>query len=771
MVVGNNVWFSNPSTTVWNLTAESGVGSLRIGGNGYDRSIPSNAELLNWINRTQAMGAETILQVPQGGPEADYTLQTAINIAVGLVTYFNIEDHGNKPVKYWSIGNEPWLYYDQKYGPDAIAPIVEAYFKPIAAAMKEVDPTIKIFGPDFAYYIEPALNSLFGGANDISGLVPGKDYYYADGLSWHSYPQDETIKLSTTGVESFRQNMVKSAALVDKVNALHNRTGDDALQWALGEFNAKNGPLVHTWDNGQMFAGIYNFCMKYSATYCTTWSMFENGGNRQGTDYSFIDGNMTPRPTYRHMQMIAQNFWGEYADGTSTDDDLMVFGSTHGDSVSLMIVNRSDKPKSYTLSLSNSPASSDGLQLTIDADTSIVYSDIISGSATQTLVFGNDKILKIRYTIDHFTNQQAPTQSYVEQSGELPSMPLNFTTTAITYRNIDLSWNAGSPTEVLSGFLIERKKGSNGTYEFIGLVDASITTYSDTDVDSETEYYYRIQSYNSAGKSSYSTEVSATTLETPPQVAFNGPHTIPGRIQAEDFDDNEQGIAFNDIDAINEGGATYRNTGVDIEESTEGGYNIGFIEDGEWLEYTIDTITPGNYDLNIRIASNTTGTKGITVLINGRTRARFTPINTGGWQNWTTLTEDNVSITNDNGSVLRLAFTGNEFNINWIEFVEHVETNTDQEEHVPDQFQLFNNYPNPFNPSTNISYSLPTQTKVTLDVFNMIGTKVATIIESETKAAGTYTVTFNAENLSSGTYFYRLKTNEIELTNKMILIK
>ena len=56
-----------------------------------------------------------------------------------------------------------------------------------------------------------------------------------------------------------------------------------------------------------------DLCMKYEATYATTWSMFENSGNRKGTDFSFIDGkNMTPRPSYRHIEMIANNFEGYY---------------------------------------------------------------------------------------------------------------------------------------------------------------------------------------------------------------------------------------------------------------------------------------------------------------------------------------------------------------------------------------------------------------------------------------------------------------------------
>jgi len=772
MVVGNNVWFSNPSNQVWDLTAASGVGSLRIGGNGYDRNIPSNTELLNWVNRIQGMGAEPILQVPQGGPEADYSLQNAIDIAVGLVTFFNLESNGNiEPIKYWSIGNEPWLYYDRKYGENSIAPIVEAYFKPIAAAMKEVDPTIKIFGPDFAYYIEPAINALYGGTNDISGLIPGKDYYYSDGISWHSYPQDESIKLSTQGVEQFRQSIVKSKARVDFANNLNNRTGNDALEWGIGEFNAKNGPFVHTWDNGQMFAGIYNYCMKYSATYCTTWSMFENGGNRLGTDYSFIDGNMTPRPTYRHMQMIAHNFHGEYADGTTTDNDLLIFGSKWSDSVSVMIVNRSDKPKSYSLSLSTTKAGSEGIQLTIDADSIFSYSDIISGSATQTLVFGNDEIVKIQYTIDHFLNELPPSESKVVKTNKIPTAPSNIKADSIAFDFLSISWQKGAIEDTVSGYIVERKLSESSNFELLGI--SLDTSFTDTKVTFETDYTYRIQAYSTAGKSLFSSNFDITTSSPPARVPYNGPHLIPGKIEVENFDDNPGGIGYFDSDDINEGGA-YRNTGVDIENSSDtgGGYNIGYIESGEWLEFSLEDVTPGNYDINFRLASNAEGSGKIAkVLLNGNTLGQVSPTFTGGWQTWVTKTVSNVNVEEVEDPILRLQFTGQEFNVNWIEFVEHIGTYNNEEQLIPNEYKLFNNFPNPFNPSTLIKYSIPTNSEVTLEVFNMIGNKVATLLMDTPTSAGTHSIQFNASDLSSGAYFYRLKTNNILLTKKMLLIK
>lgn len=92
------------------------------------------------------------------------------------------------------------------------------------------------------------------------------------------------------------------------------------------------------------------------------------------------------------------------------------------------------------------------------------------------------------------------------------------------------------------------------------------------------------------------------------------------------------------------------------------------------------------------------------------------------------------------------------------------------EDGVPNSYKLGQNYPNPFNPTTNINYELAESGMVELEVFDMLGRKVADVV-NERKAAGTYTVNFDASNLSSGLYIYRLQANGKVLTKKMTLIK
>jgi hypothetical protein len=89
---------------------------------------------------------------------------------------------------------------------------------------------------------------------------------------------------------------------------------------------------------------------------------------------------------------------------------------------------------------------------------------------------------------------------------------------------------------------------------------------------------------------------------------------------------------------------------------------------------------------------------------------------------------------------------------------------------LPGRFGLAQNYPNPFNPSTTISYELPLQNFVVMKVFDVLGREIATLV-NEVKAAGRHQVLFDAANLPSGTYFYRLQTaNDIQ-TRHMVLIR
>ena len=97
--------------------------------------------------------------------------------------------------------------------------------------------------------------------------------------------------------------------------------------------------------------------------------------------------------------------------------------------------------------------------------------------------------------------------------------------------------------------------------------------------------------------------------------------------------------------------------------------------------------------------------------------------------------------------------------------------NNEPVSNMPTAVELHQNYPNPFNPSTTIAFGIPQTGKVTLEVFDILGRKVATLLNNENKPAGRYTLRFTAHNLASGMYIYRLQAGNTIITRKFTLIK
>lgn len=97
-------------------------------------------------------------------------------------------------------------------------------------------------------------------------------------------------------------------------------------------------------------------------------------------------------------------------------------------------------------------------------------------------------------------------------------------------------------------------------------------------------------------------------------------------------------------------------------------------------------------------------------------------------------------------------------------------TAVDEDSKSPDSFNLSDNYPNPFNPSTKIIYSIPEKSTVSLKVYDLLGNEITSLVNSEVEA-GKHEVNFNAVNLPSGVYLYQLKAGNFTNTKKMLLIK
>ena len=97
-------------------------------------------------------------------------------------------------------------------------------------------------------------------------------------------------------------------------------------------------------------------------------------------------------------------------------------------------------------------------------------------------------------------------------------------------------------------------------------------------------------------------------------------------------------------------------------------------------------------------------------------------------------------------------------------------TGVSENQNHPLEYKLYSNYPNPFNPSTTIRYSIPEASFTSIKIYDVIGNEVSSLV-NENKPAGLYDVQFNASDLSSGIYFYTIQAGSFKETKKMILLK
>ncbi|RCK73942.1 MAG: hypothetical protein IGBAC_2089 [Ignavibacteriae bacterium] len=112
----------------------------------------------------------------------------------------------------------------------------------------------------------------------------------------------------------------------------------------------------------------------------------------------------------------------------------------------------------------------------------------------------------------------------------------------------------------------------------------------------------------------------------------------------------------------------------------------------------------------------------------------------------------------------------NSFDYLLIKYGENLTEIKESKTNQPNKLSLYQNYPNPFNPSTTIKFKIPKTTHVTLKIYNILGQEVAELVNEEIKP-GVYNINWNASNIASGVYFYRLKVGDFIKTNKMIITK
>lgn len=272
------------------------------------------------------------------------------------------------------------------------------------------------------------------------------------------------------------------------------------------------------------------------------------------------------------------------------------------------------------------------------------------------------------------------------------------------------------------------------------------------------------------------------------QAPYNStPFAIPGLIEAEEFDLGGQGVAYEDTTPgrpTSGYNLTYRaNDAPDVDFATwnnpGNGYCIGGISTGEWLEYTISVANDGYYKIYVGYGSPNDNNK-IEFYLNGVSAGEllFNKNHSSSWSSWSKSSNYSLVFIPAGTHVLRAKMLTGTFNIDyfsietaeqgWQSILSGKQESTSTIE-IAD-FELKQNYPNPFVSTTRIRFSIAETDFVKLVIYNSQG-QLIQILANEKMEAGMYDYLFNGSNLPSGVYFCRLVSKGKSLIKKMQINK
>jgi photosystem II stability/assembly factor-like uncharacterized protein len=293
-----------------------------------------------------------------------------------------------------------------------------------------------------------------------------------------------------------------------------------------------------------------------------------------------------------------------------------------------------------------------------------------------------------------------------------PAAPTNLNAAAISSYKIGLSWTDNSSFEFY--FKIERSL-NNSNFTLIDSVLPNTTSYTDSSLAPNTGYFYRVYASNIAGNSGYTNTAYAVTFPgAPGTTTLLYPANNATEINLTPF------ILWNNVS----GAAVYH-----LQLSVDSLFSSTLINDTT-LSNTIYPVPGGVLSYNTKYF--------------WRVRAKNN-IGYGPWSSvWNFRTQSLTGIRQYSNS-------------------------------IPNEFKMYNNYPNPFNPETKIKFDIPSagngrDRSVQLKIYDILGREVAVLI-NESLQPGKYEINFNAANLASGIYYYRINAGDYVDVKKMVLVK
>ncbi len=404
-----------------------------------------------------------------------------------------------------------------------------------------------------------------------------------------------------------------------------------------------------------------------------------------------------------------------------------------------------------------------------------------------------------------------------DAEGPVPANPFGVSVISKSFSRIEIGWNDNSLIE--SGFEINRKQG-DGEWETAGKVGINVTDFQDIGLEPGQQYSYTVNAFNGAGKS----ELSQIITDSTDTIAED---SLIGYWK---FDTGEGDSCFDESSFSNNGVLKGSPSWVDgiSGKSLEfdGSSSYVAFENSEIFDLTnqvtiaawIKQFDAGNGQHNpwITKGDHTFALKHhegnnyeFFVYSNDGWQVVRTPVLSGhnnSWHHFAGTFDGNVlNIYLDGEKMSSTSFSGKinfrpNDNLNFAcnseatdrffkgvldevkifnialndqqikEVYGEYTSISERESEIPLKFELFNNYPNPFNPTTKIEYTILRSADVTIKVFNLLGEGVAVLVNQK-QNAGKYIIDFNASNLASGIYLYKMQAGVYSSTKKMILLR
>lgn len=241
-----------------------------------------------------------------------------------------------------------------------------------------------------------------------------------------------------------------------------------------------------------------------------------------------------------------------------------------------------------------------------------------------------------------------------------PSVPANFAASASSSTTVNASWSASTDNVGVAGYEV-----------FSGSTSLGITTTTSMSITSlvcNTTYSLTVKARDAAGNVSAASSASSVTTNAclSVQTPYSGSAiSLPGKLEVENYDKGGQNIAYYDSDGGNSGGQYRTLEGVDVETCTEGGYNVGWINGNEWLEYTVNVAAAGTYDIEVRYAGTSAGVAEIIFSNGSKTTGDIAIASTGGWQSWATKTITGIALIAGE-QIMRINIKSGGYNLNFV---------------------------------------------------------------------------------------------------------